>query len=183
MTALLFVRRYRSEDRTACLALFESNIPAFFIEKERTMFAGFLDKMPGIYVVVEDAAGHRVASGGLAILDGGEASLCWGFVDFRRHRQGLGTALLRVRMALAARLPGIIYIGAKTSNQNAPFFEREGMYPVRVIDNYFRPSLHIRCELDLARRATIEARLSALLSQGLRLEEGLLETAPMIPLE
>jgi hypothetical protein len=141
------------------------------------MFADFLDQLPGPYLVVEDSAGRPIGCGGVATRDGEEARLCWGMVDFHRHKEGAGRVLLRVRLALAARMPGISRAGMNTSNETAPFFEREGLRTVKIIENYFRPGLHrhdMACELDTPRLMEIEARLSATLAQGHRLADGVL---------
>jgi hypothetical protein len=48
------VRDYSIADRGACLAVFDGNVPEFFIPPERADFAAFLDALPGPYLVVED---------------------------------------------------------------------------------------------------------------------------------
>lgn len=174
MTAPYLIRRYRPEDRAECLALFESNMPTFFVEKERTMFAEFLDGRPGNYLVLEDSEGCLVAAGGMALIEGGEVSICWAFVDARKRGQSLIGVLFRVGLALAARLPGAVCLGFKTSMDNLPILAKEGWYVVREIHDYFRPSVHLRCDLDEACRARIESRLADALAQGHRMEEGLL---------
>jgi hypothetical protein len=174
MTAPLFIRRYRPEDREACLALFEGNMPAFFVGPERALFEACLRELPGPYLVVEDSAGQPVACGGLAFEGGGDVRLCWGIVRAERHREGIGTFLVRVRLAVACRLPGILRVSTKTWDGNVTFFEREGLRPVTPIDGYYRPSHRLLCELDAPRRAIIEERFSALLALGHRVEDGLL---------
>jgi hypothetical protein len=174
MTAPLFIRRYRPEDRAACRALFAGNIPAFFVEEELAMFEQLLEQPQGPYLVVEDPSGRPVACGGLALRRDGDVTLCWGMVDIHRHRQGIGRVLVRVRLALAVRLPGVSCVFTKTADGNVSFFEREGLRPVSAIEGYFRPSTLMRCELDAARRAEIESRLVALLAQGHRVEDGVL---------
>lgn len=174
MTAPLFIRRYRPEDRAACLALFAGNIPAFFNTVEFTMFEEFLGQLPGPYLLIEDAIGQRVACGGVAFRGPGDVSLCWGLVDVHRHREGIGSVLVRVRLALAERLPGISRVFTKTSDENVSFFEREGLRPVSVLEGYFRPSKLLLCELDAARRAEIQSRLADVLARGHRVEDGLL---------
>ena len=174
MTGPLFIRRYRSEDWAACRALFEGNIPAFFNLAELALFEEFLGQLPGPYLVVEDATGRPVACGGVALRGGGEASLCWGMVDAPRHREGIGSVLVRVRLALVGRLPGIVRVYTKTADGNVSFFEREGLRPVSVIEGYFRPSKLLVCELDAARRSELESRLAAVLAKGHRVEDGVL---------
>ncbi|MFL5350915.1 MAG: GNAT family N-acetyltransferase [Hyalangium sp.] len=174
MTGPLFIRRYRSEDWAACRALFEGNIPTFFTEAELATFEEYLERPEGPYLVIENATGQPVACGGVAFRGAGEVSLCWGMVDVHRHREGIGRVLVQVRLALASRLPGILRAYTKTADGNVPFFEREGLRPVSVIEGYFRPSQLLMCELDAARRSEFEARLAALLAQGHRVEDGLL---------
>jgi hypothetical protein len=174
MAAPFFIRRYRPEDREACLALFEGNMPLFFVEPERALFEAFLGERPGPYLVVEDSTGQPVASGGLAFEGGGDVRLCWGLVNAERHREGIGTFLVRVRLAVACRLPGILRVATKTWDGNVSFFEREGLRPVSPIEGYYRPSHRLLCELDAPRRAIIEERFSAQLARGHRVEEGLL---------
>lgn len=177
MPTSLFVRRYRPEDRAACLALFDSNTPSSFLPEERAQFTEFIDRMPGPYLVAEDAAGHLVACGGLATRDGITVNLCWGMVDAARQHEGIGRVLLRVRLAQACRMPGISAVGMNTSNETAPFFEREGLRTTLVTENYFRPGLHrhdMVCALDATSRAGIDARLAATLAEGHRVEDGVL---------
>ena len=54
MTPLL-VRRYRRDDRQACLELFEGNIPDSFFPHEIPKFMEFLDCFCGPYLVVEES--------------------------------------------------------------------------------------------------------------------------------
>src|SRR5881409_3303673 len=62
----LQLRRYRREDRAACLALFEGNIPDSFLPHEIPLFMEFLDWFTGPYLVMEEAGTGLVACGGLA---------------------------------------------------------------------------------------------------------------------
>jgi hypothetical protein len=174
MAAPLSIRRYRPEDREACLSLFEGNMPLFFVKPEQALFEAFLGELPGPYLVVEDSSGRLVACGGLALEGAGDVRLCWGIVRAERHREGIGTFLVRVRLALACRLPGIHRVSTKTWDGNVTFFEREGLRPVTPIEGYYRPSHRLLCELDAPRRAIIEERLSAQLARGHRVEDGLL---------
>jgi GNAT superfamily N-acetyltransferase len=177
MTAPLLLRRYRPSDRATCLALFDGNTPSSFLPEERADYTGFLDRAPGTYLVVEDGSGRMVACGGVATRDGVANDLCWGMVDPSRHKEGIGRVLLRVRLALSCHTPGIQQVRMNTSNETAPFFEREGLRTVHVVPNFFRPGLHrhdMVCPLDPDTRAGIAARLAATLAEGHRVEPGLL---------
>ena len=51
-------RPYRPEDRAACLAAFDSNVPVYFDVSERADFEAFLDQHPGRYFVAVNADGQ-----------------------------------------------------------------------------------------------------------------------------
>ncbi|WP_043091535.1 GNAT family N-acetyltransferase, partial [Xanthomonas sp. SHU 166] len=94
------IRPYVMQDRAACLALFDSNVPQFFDHSERAGFDRFLQHDTGAwhYLVIA-RAGAVVACGGHALrADGRVASFGWGVVDRRLHRQGLGRALTEARL-------------------------------------------------------------------------------------
>ena len=141
----LHLRRYRRDDRSACLALFEGNIPGSFFPYEIPAFLDFLDCFTGPYLVVEEAGGV-VACGGLA--EHPEClTLCWGMVARDRQRQGIGRLLLRARLALAVAIPRARQVILNTTQLTAPFFAKEGFQTRRVTPNayahigaYGRPS-------------------------------------------
>jgi len=168
-------RRYRPSDRSAALGIFDSNTDSL-LESERAQFLAFVDGNQGPYLVVEDHAGTIIGCGGVA-RTGSSVALCWGIVGRRYHRRGVGRLLLRIRLGMAAGMPGVTEVMMNTSNETAPFFEREGFETLQVTQDFFRPGLHkheMVCELDAPRRADIQSRLGELLRQGHRLEAGLL---------
>jgi GNAT superfamily N-acetyltransferase len=176
MTTPLLLRRYRPSDREACLALFEGNVPSSFLPEEVAAFAAFLEEFSDRYLVAFGEAHGPVACGGVA-LRGDEAILCWGLVDARRHREGIGRVLLRARLAMAARIPGALRVTMNTSQVTAPFFTREGFATIQVRENYFRPGLDrhdLELQLDEAARRAIEARLAATLAEGHEVEAGVI---------
>jgi len=103
------IRNYRFEDSDACLAVFDSNVPEYFLSSERKAFSQFLKgpdflpprlrEHPGSearFYVVEDK--DEIVGCGGWYLDDTVAGLSWGMVDRSRHRQGLGRLLLEVRL-------------------------------------------------------------------------------------
>jgi ribosomal protein S18 acetylase RimI-like enzyme len=171
-------RRYRPEDHAACMALFQSNIPSSFLVEEIPRFSAFLDKSEGPYLVIEDAGGRAIACGGLVIVGETDGRLCWGLVDERLHRRGVGSLLLDVRLAMACGAPGVTAVTMDTSNETAGFFERHGFTTTQVIENYHRPGLHrvdMRLALDAPARAAIRQRLEAAIAAGHRVEQDILD--------
>ncbi|UCC25797.1 MAG: GNAT family N-acetyltransferase [Gemmatimonadales bacterium] len=119
-------RRFLPEDRAACLAVFDSNVPGFFRSAERQAFQAFLEDPPGPFLVLEDRAEGIVGCGGIAEEGGGLASLCWGMVKSSRHGQGLGRRMLEARLDLMRRDPGIGTVRLETLPQTVGFFEKSG---------------------------------------------------------
>ena len=106
------VRDYSPGDFAACLALFDSNLPEFFLASEREEFVSFLAAQPAPYLVVENEAGRVVACGGYALAAGtATADLCWGMVSRPYHNSGLGRLLLRSRLEGIDAEPAVRDIG------------------------------------------------------------------------
>lgn len=144
-------RPFRATDRAACLAVFDSNVPDFLAAGERADFSADLDvaaRGDTPYLVLTRAGGI-VACGGLWLgPDGAEAALSWGMVARPFHRQGLGTRLLRERLALARTLPGLQRLTLATSQHTRAFYEGFGFQPVGITPEGLGPGLD-RCDMIL----------------------------------
>lgn len=146
------VRTFTTADRGACLAVFDSNVPAYFTTPERPEFEKFLDALPGPYIVLRDAEGAVVACGGHAIIeDDGRADLCWGMVRQDLHGTGIGRALTEARLAAALADPAVRYVALNTSQHTVGFYERLGFTMTEVIRDGFAPGLD-RCEMRMVVR-------------------------------
>lgn len=139
---MIVARPYRTEDRTACLALFDSNTPRFFDPSELAGFERFLDELVWPYQVIE-RDGRVVACGGHAVEpDGLTASLCWGMVENGLHGQGLGRALTEARLTAASAEPGVSRVRLDTGQHTTGFYERFGFVIEAVIPNGYAPGSH-----------------------------------------
>ncbi|MEZ5732306.1 MAG: GNAT family N-acetyltransferase [Paracoccaceae bacterium] len=140
------IRPFRPGDVAACMALFDSNVPAYFAPQERGEFSAFLaDVMAGkspYRVICLD--GTVVGCGGLVVEpDQRRASLAWGMVDRSFHRQGLGTVLTEARVALARSLSGVTELRLATSQHSAPFYARFGFACLGVTPDGLAPGLDL----------------------------------------
>jgi len=93
-------RPFDVTDRDACLAIFDSNVPAFFDHEERFGYERFLEERADScgYLVIE-RDGKLVGCGGVVVeADRETASLCWGMVENGSHRSGLGRVLTNARL-------------------------------------------------------------------------------------
>ncbi|WP_102128138.1 GNAT family N-acetyltransferase [Deinococcus planocerae] len=141
------IRPFTPTDRAACLALFDSNVPEFFLPPERAEFELWLDKPfdsgeYGEYFVLEDE-GRVVACGGVW-LDPQHperpAGFSWGMVARDAHRRGHGSVLLRFRLERLREL-GAREVHLDTSQHTAPFYARFGFREVRRVPDGYGPGL------------------------------------------
>lgn len=139
------LRAYRNEDREACLALFDGNVPKYFAIEERQDFVSFLEKLPGPYFVMVNEQEEVVACGGYATSEKNRelAVLCWGMVRRDLHRHGVGTQLLEERLRLIAAEPHLSIVMIETSQHSCGFFERFGFMVKRVVPNGFAQGLDL----------------------------------------
>jgi ribosomal protein S18 acetylase RimI-like enzyme len=143
-------RAYRSTDRAACMAVFDSNVPVYFLAEERALFTDFLDALPGPYLVMENSDGGIVACGGWALDEGGaRADLCWGMVHASVQGRGWGRRLTRLRIEGARHEPGIREIALSTTQRTEGFYLRFGFRTRRTVPDGYGPGLD-RCEMRLA---------------------------------
>lgn len=144
-------RPFRATDRDACLAVFDSNVPDFLSAGERDEFAADLELAASGAnpFLVLTRAGSVVACGGLWLgPDRAQAALSWGMVSRPFHRQGLGTRLVRDRLAMARALPGLQRLTLATSQHTRAFYEGFGFALVGITPDGFGPGLD-RCDMIL----------------------------------
>lgn len=134
------VRDYRISDRAACLAIFDSNIPDYFDQSERDMFADFLDGPRGCYFVIEQD-GTVCACGGYAKEDRGQARFTWGMAERDRHGQGLGRLLAEHRLAEITSSGLFREIELFTTPIISPFFQKFGFSIEKTEKDGFAPGM------------------------------------------
>ena len=122
------VRAYMHDDRAAVLALFDTNLPDYFADSDRTWLEQTLDDPDGpAFLVTVD--GIPAAFGGYELWDDyNKALLFWGMAGRRYHKIGLGKLLLFERLLHVATLadPPTRYVTVDTSPMVSPFFEHCG---------------------------------------------------------
>ena len=142
------VRDYRPEDRSACLGIFDSNVPGWFTDAERPEFAAFLDALPGPYLILE-LDGRAIACGGYAAAeDAACADLCWGMVQQQLQGSGLGRLLTEVRIQRISEDANFTEVALRTSHLTEAFYQRMGFVTERVTMHGIAPDLH-KCEMRL----------------------------------
>jgi N-acetylglutamate synthase-like GNAT family acetyltransferase len=142
------VRTYTTQDRAACLAVFDSNVPESFNLAERLEYEAFLDSLPGPYLVLE-RDGRVVSCGGFARAEGTScADLCWGMVERQAQGRGLGRMLTEARLQRIRQDPSITEVALRTSHVTEAFYARLGFVTERVTPDGIAPGLH-KCDMRL----------------------------------
>jgi ribosomal protein S18 acetylase RimI-like enzyme len=137
-------RPYNPDDFSACLSIFDSNVPTFFAPEERAEFCDFLNEINLTVTpyLVFTRNGLVVACGGLTIEAGARrVSLSWGMISRALHRQGLGTRLAQDRLVLARSLPGIGMMVLATSQHTYGFYEGLGFTVSKMTPDGFGAGL------------------------------------------
>ncbi len=139
----MLIEPYRADHRDACLGLFDSNVPRFFLAEERGEFETFLNATPGPYLV-GTIGGQVIAAGGYAEdrSQVGAWVLCWGMVTGSLHKHGFGRALLQARLRALGELPDFREVRINTSQHTRGFFERFGFIVTAVEQDGLGPGLH-----------------------------------------
>ena len=140
------IRGFESNDRDACLQVFDTNVPEFFRDPEREEFERFLDDLPGPYIVLQRGA-EVIGCGGYALREAGEvADLCWGMIRRDHHRTGLGAELAAMRVRLALEDPRVRELALSTSQHTVGFYQKVGFTLLSVEPSGYGPGLD-RCEM------------------------------------
>jgi N-acetylglutamate synthase-like GNAT family acetyltransferase len=144
------VRAVVKSDFEACVALMRENTPAFFTHAELAEFEPWLESNTSPYLVIETDSGEIIACGGYHVDVGAtSAALMWGTVARNRHRQGIGSLLLRERLKRIAADGRVLRVALDTSEHSRGFFERHGFQVVSIQANGFGPGLD-RCHMRLS---------------------------------
>ena len=135
------VRPYVPTDRDACLAVFDSNAPEFFLAHERAEFESFLDTPNGPYFVL-DHDGLITGCGGYVVgEEPGLARMAWGMVLRDWHRKGMGRLLLMYRLRQITKAGGVQFVGLDTTQRSAPFFLSQGFKVAGVAADGYGPGM------------------------------------------
>jgi ribosomal protein S18 acetylase RimI-like enzyme len=158
------IRAYTPEDKEACLAIFDSNMPTYFADHERSEFVTFLDEDADQYFVVEHDAGIIACGGFFVIPNTPVAVLTWGMVAREQHSRGIGRLLLLTRLQRLCEEPSVTVVKLQTSQHTYGFFEKVGFKTEKITENGFGAGLHrydISLVLEPARCQSIREQLAA----------------------
>jgi len=135
---------YTPADEQDCLAIFDSNTPAFFVPQECETFQGFLRGLaaPYAYFVVRDESGTVVACGGIKLeLSNRVAKLRWDMVTGVLHGRKIGTFLTSSRLALIRQSVEIQTVRLHTSQYSYKFYEKMGFDTLHITPDGIVPGM------------------------------------------
>ncbi len=134
------IRPFDIGDLVSCLRILKSNTPRYFAPEDEIEFAGFLQKLPGPYVVLEFKE-DVVGCGGWALSDNTKIGhLTWGMIDAAYHNQKLGSQLLNYRLD-ALKSTGVPAVQLNTTQHVIAFFEKAGFVILERITDDYGPGL------------------------------------------
>ncbi len=151
----LRIRRYRASDRSAVMAAFRSNVPAYFPASEASWLRACLDEPDGPLFVVLDGD-ELIAFGGYELSPFYHlGTLVFGLVRADRHGTGVGRMLLHYRLRdMAKRKLRPRYVTVDTHPHTAGFFLRSGFEEIARWPGGYRSGLD---RVDLRFELTDEA--------------------------
>lgn len=136
------IRLYQHNDKAACLAIFDSNVPQYFVPGERNEFIQWLNKPGRAPYYVFEAEQETVGCGGIYVdKDKQIAGLAWGMVHRNYHKKGLGRSLTLYRLkAMTLNYPTLEQ-HLETSQYTEAFYQQFGFQTYERIKNGFSPGL------------------------------------------
>lgn len=137
------IEPYNIEHKAACLAIFKSNMPKYFAEKELPEFIRWLENgaLTTPYFIVKKA-NQIVACGGYYYDSRYEkGGLSWGMVDAALHGQGIGKQLTQYRIQhMIDAYPKQSYM-IETSQHTFQFYEKLGFVIEKITPDGFSKGL------------------------------------------
>ena len=136
------IRIYNSNDKNACLAIFDSNCPPYFDKNEKDDLIQWLDKEDRLDYYVLENEGEILASGGLyRDTEKNEVGFAWGMVSKAHHGKGLGTRLALYRINEAERSYPNHDLKLETSQLTRAFYAKHGFKETSHEKDGFGPGI------------------------------------------
>lgn len=137
------IRSYTPADQSACLAVFQQNVPDFFAPNEEADFIAFLQQAPKSYRVVTKRADTTILGcfGLTRHQEPTKASINW--IMLASQAQGMGVGRLMMQDCLAqARQLKVNDILIAASQHSAPFFAHFGAIELARQADGWGPGMH-----------------------------------------
>lgn len=148
----MLIRPYTPADRLSCIAIFNSNCPAYLDPTEINGLENWLNSRDKGTIAYKNSAADFfyvlennntvIACGGFYIVkDKQQANMTWGMVNNLYHKQGYGKQLFQYRMEQIKKRYPQHSIVLDTSQHTYPFFEQFGFTVTHIIPDAYGPGL------------------------------------------
>ena len=131
------IRLYKKEDKEKLLKLLRLNTPQYFASSEEPDFVTYLNEASENYYVVEEDDSIVGAGGINYFYDDALARLSWDIIDPAFQGKGIGTELLRHRIARIEREQGIELIVVRTTQLVYKFYQKAGFELVKTEKDFW----------------------------------------------
>lgn len=135
------IRPYSEKDKAAAVALFEANVPEFFVAHEIEDIKKYLDDEREDYFVLE-LNGEILACGGINY-EPAHAVISWDAVHPEHRKTGLGGKLLKHRLEHLSNQAKYQKVIVRTSQLSYGFYQKYGFKLEQVVEDYWSPGYHL----------------------------------------
>ena len=151
MEKIIF-REYNSNDREACIKIYNSNVPHFFDSIELDGFKNWLTSKDNLikahktntlesYSVVL-LKNKIIGCGGFYFTENNtEARMAWGMIEHSYHKLGFGKLFLEYRILQIQALNPKITIALDTTQNTFKFFEKMNFKVTSIRKDYYTKGL------------------------------------------
>ncbi|UTV28934.1 GNAT family N-acetyltransferase [Photobacterium atrarenae] len=145
------IQRYETAYRAQCIAIFDSNLHAYFTPGERGEFIEFLDSLNASSDYFVYSNGDRILACGGIEKHLNLGSLSWGMVHRDCHGQGLGTQLADYRLSRLKADQTVTTITIETSQHTQGFYAKRGFVITNHVKDGFGPGIDcVEMELNIS---------------------------------
>lgn len=132
------IRSYIHSDFDAVINLFDLNVPKDFSQDERFAFINYLNHELEVYFVFEKDKKICGAAGiNFGFNHGKTARLSWAMIHPQFQKKGLGTRLLKHRIAFIQQFKHVKRIQVRTSQTAYQFYKKNGFRIEQIVKDYW----------------------------------------------
>ncbi|MNJ85872.1 hypothetical protein D3C87_33520 [compost metagenome] len=143
------IRKYAESDKSACIEVFKTNVPKYFMAAEINDFEELLTKLENpdesneLPYYVMELNDQIIGCGGFGEKEGTDAiTFVWGMVHNDYHKKGYGEQLLVFRLAEINKQFPDKEVVLDTTQFSFTFFEKYGFRTVKITENSYGEGMH-----------------------------------------
>lgn len=139
----MIISNYSPADKAEVLNLISLNTPTYFAPHEWHELDEYLAKFVELYYVIY-VEGIMVAAAGINFENQGQhATMSWDIIHPDFQGQGIGSLLVKHRLAVLANYPKVVKVISRTSQLTYPFYEKHGFKTVDTQKDYWAAGIDL----------------------------------------